>query len=251
MRSLITLTSILALSSSSLAQTPQFGGPMKHIMVGLSGNQLHAMVDPTVSTPIMHDYGDTYTGAAAVLNDTMYNAQYGWMIEGFWQAPDNATLWIEQTSATQGLMAFSGGTMMNPGTFVPIFSTGGSSARVSWDGRMRHNWYAAHMPGPYTATYRVYFGDAAGAELPEYPPAFVTLNWTAETEQPSDCDRADFDDNDSVDVTDLFTFLDAWFIDAGLVMPHMPTDIDGNGTVDMSDLFMYLDLWFTHSGQVC
>lgn len=251
MRSFLAISTVLVLYAGALAQTPQMGGPMKHVMVGLGGNQLHAMVDPAVPTPIMHDYGDTYTGAAAVLNDTMYNAQYGWMVEGFWQAPDNTTLWIEQMSATPGLMAYSGGTMMNPGTFAPIFSTDGSSPRVAWDGRMRHNWYAAPMPGDYTATYRVYFGDAAGATIAEYPPAYVTLNWTAESEQPSDCDLADYDDNGLVNVLDLFMYLDAWFIDAGMIMPHMPTDIDGNGTVDVSDLFSYLDLWFTHSGETC
>lgn len=178
--SVFSTLALVAFAGSALAQTPQMGGPMKHIMVTLTGGtSLEAMVDPSVPTPVMQNYGHTYTGNAGVLNGTMYNAQYGWMVEGFWAPPSGSLLWIEQLSATPGLLAYSGGTMMNQGTFAPIFGTGGSSPRIQWSGTMLHNWYAATAAGDYSANYRVYFGDANGAATSGYMASEVTLNWTA------------------------------------------------------------------------
>lgn len=163
----------------ALAQSPQLGGEMKHIMVHLHGNMLEGHVDPIVPTPIMRDYGQVYTGNAGVLSGTMYNAQYGWMVDGFWAPPVGSHLWIEQITATAGLRVYSGGTMMNQGTFAPIFGTAGSSARIMWSGSMLHNWYAVDQAGSFEATYRIYFGDAVGAPTPGYMADEVQLNWTA------------------------------------------------------------------------
>lgn len=163
----------------ALAQSPQLGGEMKHIMVHLHGTHLGGHVDPLVPTPILRDYGQTYTGNASVLTGTMYNAQYGWMVEGFWAPPVGSHLWIEQIAATAGLRVYSGGTMMNQGTFDPIFGTAGSSARIMWSGSMLHNWYAVDRAGAYEATYRIYFGDALGAPTPGYMADEVELNWAA------------------------------------------------------------------------
>jgi hypothetical protein len=170
---------ILSFAGSATAQMPQMGGEMKHIMVHLHGTMLEGHVDPLVPTPLLRNYGESYMGSASVLNGTMYNAQYGWMVEGFWAPPAGSFLWIEQLDTTPGLLAFSGGTMMNPGTFTPIFGTGGSSPRIQWNGTMLHNWYAAVAPGNYEATYRIYFGDANGVATPGYMADEVTLNWTA------------------------------------------------------------------------
>ncbi|MCE2923941.1 MAG: hypothetical protein LW822_00530 [Phycisphaeraceae bacterium] len=178
--SVVSTLVLVTFAGSALAQTPRMGGPMKHIMVTLTGGtSLEAMADPSVPTPVMQNYGHTYTGNASVLNGTMYNAQYGWMVEGFWAPPSGSLLWIEQFSATPGLLAYSGGTMMNQGTFSPIFGTDGSSPRIQWSGTMLHNWYAANTPGDYTAIYRVYFGDANGVATPGSTAGEVTLNWTA------------------------------------------------------------------------
>ncbi len=178
---IVPVVAVAALTTLAAAQTPQMGGPMKHVMVSFDfmSNSLMAMVDPMVPTPVMQNYGDTYTGNASVLNGTMYNAQYGWMVEGFWAPPSGSFLWIEQLDTTPGLLAFSGGTMMNQGTFTPIFGTGGSSPRIQWNGTMLHNWYAAVAPGNYEATYRIYFGDANGVATPGYEAGQVTLDWTA------------------------------------------------------------------------
>jgi hypothetical protein len=171
----------ITISSTAFAgmNMPVFGGPMKHIGVHLHGNALEAHVDHSVSTPLLQNYGETYMGNASVLNGTMYNAQYGWMVEGFWSPPVGASLWIEQIDATPGLQAYSGGTMMNPGTFAPIFGTAGSASAIQWSGSMLHNWYAVTAPGTYSATYRIFFADAFGVELSNYESDEVTLTWTA------------------------------------------------------------------------
>ena len=170
----------LSLASGAFAgmDMPVFGGPMKHIAVHLHENMLEAHVDDSVPTPILQNYGQRYGGDASVLNDTMYNAQYGWMVEGLWAPPSGSFLWIEQISATAGLMAYSGGTMMSPGTFDPIFGTAGSSSAIMWGGTMLHNWYAVTAPGTYSATYRIYFGDINGIAIDGYEADEVTLNWT-------------------------------------------------------------------------
>jgi hypothetical protein len=230
---LASITSLL-LTAPALAQSPRMGGPMKHIMVGFDGSSLHAMVDPAVAKPLMQNYGETYAGGAAVLNGTMYNAQYGWMIEGLWQAPEGSSLWIEQIDATTGLLAYRGGTMMNPGSFTPIFSTSGSSPRINWSGTMMHNWYATQRTGDHAATYRVYFGDAAGVPVAGFGAGEVTLTWTAVAPA---C-PADFNRDAAVTVQDIFDFL------AGFFAGDMRADFNGSGTLSVQDIFDFLAAFF-------
>lgn len=175
-------TATLAVVQMAAAQMPQMGGPMKHAMVQFDGvTTLSAHVDMNVPTPIMVDYGDTYMGNFAVLTGKLYNAQYGWIPDGTWAPPAGSSLWIEQLTATPGLEVYRGGMMNNMGahSVAPIFGTAGSSPRIAWNGTMLHNWYAATMPGDYSATYRLYFGDANGDATPGYTPAEVTFHWTA------------------------------------------------------------------------
>ncbi len=61
---------------------------------------------------------------------------------------------------------------------------------------------------------------------------------------------ADFDCNGTVDVVDLFGFLDAWFAQTGVCASNCTADFDGNNTVDVVDLFDFLDAWFAQNG-VC
>jgi hypothetical protein len=176
-----------AMGTVAWAQMPQMGGDMKHIAVHLHQNMLEGHVDPGVPTPVLQNYGESYMPPADVLNGTSYNAQYGWMVEGFWSPPVGSLLWIEQLNATPGLSAYLGGMMGDMGThtFAPIFGTDGSSSRIAWDGMMLHNWYAVTVPGDYSATYRLYFGDTNGVPTPGYGPSEVTLNWTTVPEPAS------------------------------------------------------------------
>lgn len=178
-RFVVSIASFLVFAGVAQAQTPQMGGPMKHIMVHVHGTSLEGHVDDGVTTPVLQNYGETYTGTASVLTGTMYNAQYGWMVEGFWTPPTGSVLWIEQVSATPNLLSYMGGSMMGSPAYEPIFGTEGSSPRIQWNGVMLHNWYAANAPGEYEATYRIYFGDANGVATPGFDAGQVTLSWTA------------------------------------------------------------------------
>ena len=180
--SMVVVPVLLASAGVASAQMPHMGGDMKHVMVHRMMDDVMVMVDTMVPTPELQNYGEMYMGNASVLNDTWYNAQYGWMKEGTWTPPTGAFVWIEQTSATPGLMAFKGGKMsnMDAHTFEPIFGTDGSSPRIMWDGTMLHNWYAVSAPGgTYEATYKVYFGDASGVALDGYGAGEATLTWVA------------------------------------------------------------------------
>jgi hypothetical protein len=208
MNSIVRLVSSVLLvalaSASALAANPRMGGSMKHVMVGFDGQSLNVMVDEAVPTPVMRDYNEQYSGNAGVLNDTMYNAQYGWMVMGAWQRPAGTQLWIELVGQSPALRTYHGGTMMNQGTFAPIFATAGSSPRIAWSGSMLHNWYATQQTGDHQATYRVYLGDAEGAEVAVYGAAFVTLTWSA----PLTCGDIDFNNDGSLfDPADIDAFL--------------------------------------------
>lgn len=223
----------LALTAPAFAQMPRMGGEMKHILVHLHGQMLEGHVDTLVATPILRDYGEEYMGAASVLNGTMYNAQYGWMAEGFWTPPQGSFLWIERTSATPGLLAYRGGTMMNPGSYDPIFGTGGSSPRIMWDGTMLHNWYAATAEGRYSATYRIYFGDADGTETPGYEAGEVELTWTT----PDPC-PADFNGDGFVDFFDYGDYVGCF--ESGACPPGITADVNADGFTDFFDMTAYV-----------
>jgi hypothetical protein len=179
----LSIASLALVSTVASADMPQMGGPMKHVgvMFHEEHNHFQLHVDDSVPTPILANGGGTYMGAASALDGLLHNAQYGWMVEGFWTPPAGSSIWIEQISATPGLMAFRGGmmSMMGAHTFAPIFGTDGSDTKLMWNGMMMHNWYAAATPGDYAAEYRVYFGDSAGVPTPGYDPATVVLEWTA------------------------------------------------------------------------
>ncbi|HPO91918.1 MAG TPA: hypothetical protein PL072_00480 [Phycisphaerales bacterium] len=62
---------------------------------------------------------------------------------------------------------------------------------------------------------------------------------------------ADFDQNGTIEVADLFGFLDAWFAAFGMSGGTFPADADGDSSVSVSDLFQYLDAWFAGFGGPC
>jgi hypothetical protein len=243
MRTTLAIIAAASIASVAGAQSPRLGGPMKHISIGFDGVALHASVDQAVATPTMQDYAETYTGLPSVLNDKMYNAQYGWVIEGVWTLPDAASLWIEQTLPVDNLEVFGGRTMLNNASYTPIFGTAGSAPRIMWSGTMLHNWYATTVPGAYSATYRVYLGDASGEPLTAYQEAFVTLDWFAK----SPC-TADFDQNGIVNIDDIFVYLNAWFSgclgSAGQPCNGRTVDADADNHVSIDDLFIFIANWF-------
>lgn len=211
MMSRIAMAAMIA-TTAAYADDPKMGGPMKHMMVSFVDDEyLDVSVDQNVPQPILQNYDETYEGDAAVLNDTYYNAQYGWLVGGFWTPPDDSLLWINEVHATPGLLTYSGGNMMAPHSFDPIFGTDGSPMSIQWNGAMLHNWYAATERGNYVAFYEVYFGDEDGEPTPGYDPAEVTITWTADMACPADCNQ-----DGTLDILDFVCFQQAFMAEAPL-----------------------------------
>lgn len=142
----------------------------------------------------------------AVLQDSAFSRQLGWWA-GTGSAPallqssiesvygTDASIWIESLSQSTGLETYlaigrygvsSDNTMtVDPAAhaYTGIFGTDGSSTRWNWDYQMDHNTYAvpwAHLApdAQFTATYRVYVGDAFGNELAAATGASTLETWT-------------------------------------------------------------------------
>ena len=95
----ITATTLALLSGSALAgvSTPQVWGPMEHIMLTFESGEVHAHVATSSANPIemLRFAGETYDGAASVLDDTYYSSQYGWIADGFISLAPDEFMWIE------------------------------------------------------------------------------------------------------------------------------------------------------------
>jgi hypothetical protein len=62
---------------------------------------------------------------------------------------------------------------------------------------------------------------------------------------------ADFNGSQSVNATDIFAFLDAWFAQNGQNGPGLSADFNGSQSVNATDIFAFLDAWFAQNGQPC
>ena len=106
-----------------------------------------------------------------------------------------ASIWIESISQSAGLDTYLaigkyGVNVNNTMTVDPaahgytgIFGTAGSSSMWQWDYQMDHNTYAVPWADlspnqQYTATYKVYVGDALGNELAAASGASTLETWT-------------------------------------------------------------------------
>lgn len=140
----------------------------------------------------------------AVLNGTQYSRRLGWddanrigntdpalLINNLIQATygPGASIWIDCLSKSVGLesyLAVGMNGMGSPNSYSGIFGTAGSSTKWQWDGMMDHNAYAVgldHITAPgqlFTATYKVYVGDALGNEIlnPDLSSASTLETWT-------------------------------------------------------------------------
>jgi hypothetical protein len=125
-----------------------------------------------------------------VLNSTSFSRRLGWNpAAGFNAAAvqavfgPTASIWIERLTQSAGLETYqavgtygvnaNGTTIVDPAAhgYTGIFGTAGSSTKWKWDYLMDHNTYA--VPAAYiteanqhfSATYKLYVGNAAGDEL--------------------------------------------------------------------------------------
>jgi len=150
-----------------------------------------------------------------VLNGTEYSRRLGWddvnknMTDGtaildkiHTTYGAGANLWIESIAQDQALKCYLaigryGVNANNTMTVDPtinaysgIFGTAGSSTKWRWDGRMDHNTYAVSLSDIttprqlFSATYKVYVGDAVGNEIlnPDLSSASTIETWTWQAE---------------------------------------------------------------------
>ena len=153
---LYTAIGFLAFSTQCFAVMPPMtsgsgDAGMKHAGVGLSDTVLTVHYDATPAVPLTmtSGHGVDYTpGKFDVLEDVYFNAQYGWLPNGFISLPTDRALWIERTSATQpadstfkvyeagnGMNNVSGEGMMN-WTMNEIHAA--NDDIWQWDGVMQH-----------------------------------------------------------------------------------------------------------------
>lgn len=168
-----TTLALALVAPAAVADIPKMGGEMNHVLVAVYQRQVYVTVERPEEMPLtLYNYGEHYDGAASVLNRAGYNAQYGWLANGFISLPPDASVWVETLDATPGLRAYE------QGSFAPILGTGGSPSLWEWDGTMTHNWYAARALGDYAAAYRVYVGTDDGQLYQGYTPGEITLSWS-------------------------------------------------------------------------
>jgi hypothetical protein len=202
----------LALSAGSYSPPPSWD-PMLMLDVRLDASNQLAVEPPghvirlTVAPGVYNASSNRYDLAVvsfdpaapcAVLNGTAYSRVLGWNDPGTTGANGDdfyATyaaqlqgnfVWIEQTAGAPELRAYfiNEDVTGDPGTpYTPIFGTNGSSPKWRWDGKMDHNAYAVALQHCrtanqlFTASYRLYVGDAAGTEVAGYGEATTTWRW--------------------------------------------------------------------------
>jgi len=139
-----------------------------------------------------------------VLNGTAFSRQLGWnpgtgMNAAAVQAAfgSGAGIWIQEISSSAGLETYLavgkfGVNSNNTATVDPaanaytgIFGTNGSSQAWKWDYMMDHNTNTVPLSSivaanqQFSATYRLYIGDADGNDIAPGAATTTTWNWTA------------------------------------------------------------------------
>jgi hypothetical protein len=206
-----TLTIVGIASGTFTATTNAFAGPptwmpMTMLDVTLSSGKFAVMAAPTMYPVLSTVASLTSFDPAkpwAVLNGSAYSRELGWN-PGFGLDEAAVTtafgptagIWIERISQSAGLETYQAigefGVNANDTTtvdstangYAPIFGTAGSSTRWKWDYQMDHNTYAvpaAYITAPnqlFSATYKIFVGDATGVEIPAAVAASTTTTWT-------------------------------------------------------------------------
>lgn len=150
---------------------PTLGGPMSHLLVTVHQQTVYLTLEsPDMATVVMQE-GAGYTGPASVLNGTGYNAQFGWLANGFISLPPGAGMFVRTVSSSPWISVYS------ESGFAPILGTGGSSPLWQWNGTMVHNWYATRVHGGHTVTHEVFVGDQSGSPLAGWTPGVIDLRF--------------------------------------------------------------------------
>jgi hypothetical protein len=200
------------IASAHAYSSPPSWMPMTMLNVSLNTSTLRlSVVDEAMMLPggvaglTLAPLG-TYDPAQpyAVLNGTQYSRRLGWddanrvgntdpslLINNLVQTTygAGASIWIDCLTKSTGLesyLAVGMNGMGSPNSYSGIFGTTGSSTKWQWDGMMDHNTYAVGLdyitsPGQlFSATYKVYVGDALGNEIlnPDTSSASTIETWT-------------------------------------------------------------------------
>ncbi|MDF1809270.1 MAG: hypothetical protein P1U42_06205 [Phycisphaerales bacterium] len=171
-RNVFAIAVVSAFGTSVFADTPTLGGPMSHLLITLFQNQIFVTYEsPSMSTVEMQDNDGSFVGNTDVLNDMGYNAQFGWLANGFISLPPSSGIFVRTISSSPHLSVYE------EGSFSEILGTGLSDEIWQWDGTMTHNWYATDVHGPHSARYEVFVGDLAGNPLLGFESGFIDFNF--------------------------------------------------------------------------
>ncbi|MFG0246819.1 MAG: hypothetical protein ACF8MF_12300 [Phycisphaerales bacterium JB052] len=169
MRYLIPLTFALSVGTAA-ASTPTLGGPMSHLLITLFQNQVYLTFEsPAMSTVTMQGNEGDFVGGASVLNGMGYNAQFGWLANGFISLPPESGIFVRTLVSSPYLNVYE------ESTFDSILGTDGSDDVWQWDGTMTHNWYSTETHGEHWVRYEVFVGDLFGNPLDGYTSASIDL----------------------------------------------------------------------------
>jgi hypothetical protein len=161
-----------ALAACAAGSTPSLGGPMSHLLVTVFNNRVFLSFEsPSMSTVTMQDNEGDFTGGASVLNGLGYNAQFGWLANGFISLPPETGIFVRSLGASPHVRVYE------QTTFESILGTDGASEIWQWDGTMTHNWFATDTHGPHFALYEVFVGDTLGNPLNGYQSASIDLRF--------------------------------------------------------------------------
>ncbi len=150
---------------------PTLGGPMSHLLVTVHQQTVYLTLEsPDMATVVMQD-GAGYSGPESVLNGTGYNAQFGWLANGFISLPPGAGMFVRTVSASPWISIYA------ESGFAPILGTGGSSPLWQWNGTMTHNWYATRVHGEHAVTHEVFVGDQSGTPLAGWTSGTIELRF--------------------------------------------------------------------------
>lgn len=169
----ITALITAAASSHALADIPQMGGGMSHLLVSIFDQQVFVTLEsPSMATVEMTQGAGAFSGSASILDGLGHNSQFGWLANGFISLPPSSGVFVRTLGGSQHLSVYS------EFGYEPILGTDGSNSIWQWDGSMTHNWYASDVKGPHAVRYEVFVGDLAGNPLDGWTSGNIELNFT-------------------------------------------------------------------------
>jgi hypothetical protein len=158
------------LCSTAMAN-PNLGGPMSHVLVSVYQQAVYLTLEsPDMDTVVMQD-GHGFTGPASILNGSGYNAQFGWLSNGFIALPPGAGMFVRTVGGSPWVDVYS------QWGFDPVLGTRGSDPVWQWNGTMVHNWYATRVHGEHTVTHEVFVGDQFGRPLDGWTSGTIDLRF--------------------------------------------------------------------------